>query len=416
LPLMVLLAACGDGTGPEVPKITQLPRPLTASEEQVIASANAFGVDLMAEVLARDDRPNVILSPLSASVALGMTLNGAAGSTFDDMRTALRFGSLSQGEINAAYRGLVDLLLGLDPSVELSIANATFANEGWPFHPSFFDSVSTYFDATAESRDFADPATVQAINAWAKEHTEGRIEKILDQLDPDMVMILLDAIWFDGRWTTQFDPEDTRPASFRRADDSQVTVEMMHLGDVELPFGGASGLAAVELPYGGEAWSMLVAVPWGSEPVRDVVAGMDQGDWNALVSSLQVQDVDDVALPKFELSYDVFLNDPLTDMGMGVAFTPAADFTNLSPRGDELCIDFVRQKTFIEVDEAGTRAAAVTAVGIGPVSFTGLIADRPFLFAIRERLSGTILFMGIVGDPALEDAGPAEAGDGCEPG
>lgn len=412
--LLLVFAACGQGpTDPGATPIDELPRALSSVEEEVIAGSNAFGADLMREVLRVDDRPNVVLSPFSASMALGMTLNGAAGSTFDAMRTGLRLGSLSQGEINVAYRDLLDLLGGLDPDVELSVGNSTWANEEWPFHPAFFDSVSTYFDAVAETRDFADPATVQAINAWVASRTEDRIETILEELDPDLALLLLNAVYFEGRWTTAFDPDRTEPGTFTRADGSQVTVDMMRLEDIEMRFGSTGELTAVELPYGGGAWTMLVAVPHGSASVREVVAQMEGSDWNALAGSLQERELDAVALPRFSTSYDTFLNDPLREMGMAEAFTGDADFTGLSPRGDELCIHFVRQKTFLEVDEAGTRAAAATAVGVGPVSFTGLIADRPFFFAIRERLSGTMLFVGVVGDPTAEDSGPAPGQLGC---
>jgi serpin B len=179
---------------------------------------------------------------------------------------------------------------------------------------------------------------------------------------------------------------------------------MMSLADVDLPLGSTATASAVELPYGGGAYSMVIALPHGS--VEDFFATLDEASWNELIDALRTTEVDRVAIPKFTLSYDAYLNDALRAMGMDVAFRPGADFTNLSPIGHQMCIDFVRQKTFIEVDERGTRAAAVTAVGVGVVSFTGLIVDRPFAFAIREKLSGTILFMGVVGDPTAEDPGP----------
>ncbi len=184
---------------------------------------------------------------------------------------------------------------------------------------------------------------------------------------------------------------------------------MMNASEVELSLGYGPGWSAVELPYGGGAFSMVIVVPAGD--IRGLVSGWDSNDWSAVLASLNPQEVDLVSIPRFRLAYDAFLNPVLDAMGMGVAFRPGADFTNLSPRGGELCIDFVRQKTFIEVDEVGTRAAAVTTVGIGPTSFTGVVADRPFFFALRERLSGTLLFTGIIGDPTVEDSGP-DAGEG----
>jgi serpin B len=408
---LIAFAACGDATGPGEP-ITELPRSLTLSERAVIEHANEFGFDLMRSVLAEDDRPNVVLSPFSASMALGMTLNGAAGGTFDAMRSTLGFEGMSQAEINESYSGLIDLLTDLDPEVQFEIANAIWANEDVPFHDAFMQAVEAAFAARIESSDFADPATLTAINDWVDENTGGLIDRILEELDPALAMLLLNAIYFDGAWTTRFDPEDTRRELFRTDEGSQVEVDMMSLGEVDLSIGSTPLASAVELPYGGGAYSMVIALPHGS--VMDFFASLDEGSWNELIEALHPVEVDRVAIPKFTLSYDAFLNDALKDMGMDIAFRPGADFTNLSPIGDQMCIDFVRQKTFIEVDERGTRAAAVTAVGVGVTSFTGLIVDRPFAFAIREKLSGTILFMGAVGDPTAEDRGPEPYARTCQ--
>lgn len=406
--LALLIAACGDpsGLGDGAEPITELPRALTSAELAVIEDANGFGFDLMRNVLERDVRPNVVLSPFSASMALGMTLNGAAGQTFDEMRATLGFDGLDQEEINAAYRGLMDLLGDLDPDARFEIANSVWAHMGFPFHASFTEAVQAAFDAVTHTRDFSDPATVDEINAWVEENTGGLIDEIVQQLDANLVMLLLNAIYFEAEWTTSFDPEDTRAAAFRRADGTEVQVDMMSLTNVELPLGDGPGYQAVELPYGGGAFTMLVLVPYADTPIVDVLADMDAAAWVALVDGLTETTVDQVSIPKLELDYDAFLNDALRAMGMDGAFRPGADFTRLSPEGNRLCIGFVRQKTFIEVDEAGTRAAAVTGVGIVETSFLGVIADRPYAFAIRERLSGTVLFLGMVGDPTAEDPGP----------
>jgi serpin B len=344
-------------------------------------------------------------------MALGMTLNGARSGTFDAMRDALGFDGLTQAEINGAYRDLLELLTGLDPSVRFDVANAIWGNEELTFRQEFFDEVRGSFDAEVASRDFSDPATLAEINAWVDERTEGLIERILDSLEPDLAMLLLNAIYFEGAWTTRFDPSDTAPGSFTRADGSSVSVPMMRLTDAEVSLGGGSDFQAAELPYGGGAFAMTLVVPHGD--ARAFVAGLDEARWAAVLASLgEPTSVDLLALPKLSLSYDAWLNDALRAMGMGVAFTREADFSGMK-EGGGLCIDFVRQKTFLEVDEEGTRAAAVTAVGIRPVSFIGFEADRPFVLAIRERLTGTVLFMGLVGDPSVEDSGEPESQAGC---
>lgn len=415
-PLAFLVAACGDPSGPgdDPTPITELPRELSASEVAVIADANAFGFDLMRAVLERDDRANVVLSPLSASMALGMTLNGARSHTFEEMRSALRFGTLGQEEINAAYRGLIDLLTELDPDVRFDIANSIWARLGVPIEASFLDVVHAAFDARTETRDFSDPSTVDEINLWVRESTGGLIDGIIDSLDPSAVMLLVNAIYFDGAWSTRFDPADTHQGTFTRADGSTVAVDMMSLEGVELPLGGGEGYAAVELPYGGGAYSMVIALPHPGADVRDFLRTLDASAWAELVARLTPTKVDLVSIPRFTVTFDSYLNDALGAMGMEGAFQPGADFTGLSPLGDRMCIDFVRQKTFIDVDERGTRAAAVTGVGVGATSFLGVVVDRPFAFALRERLSGTVLFLGSVGDPTANDPGPEPYVDTCE--
>lgn len=419
LPLLVvgltLLGACSDTTGPDgngerPDPITALPRQLTAAEQTVIEQSTGFGLELIARAAAADDRPNVVLSPLSASMALGMTLNGAAGGTFDAMRSTLGFDGLTQDEINASYAGLIDLLVDLDPDVEFSIANALWANAGFDFRQSFADRVTQSFDATIETRDFALPATLDAINGWADDATNGFIPEVLTELDPNLLMVLMNAIYFDGAWTESFDPAETAPRDFRRADGTTVRVDMMNASEQTFPLGHGNGWGAVELPYGGGAYAMVVVVPAGD--VVDLIEDWGPADWAAVRASLTEQEVDLLSIPKFTIEHDAFLNPVLADMGMGVAFGSGADFSELR-EGGGLCIDFVRQKTFIEVDEVGTTAAAVTTVGIGPTSFIGLVADQPFFFAIHERLSGTLLFTGVVGDPTVRDGGPAEGEGGC---
>jgi serpin B len=407
-------AGCGDTTGPDdgADPVTQLPRALTADEQAVIARSTGFGMKLMARSVVDDDRPNIVLSPLSASMALGMTMNGAVGPTFDAMRTTLGFEGLTQEQINDGYESLIELLTTLDPEVDVRLANALWANEDVAFHTAFFDAVQDAFDATVETRDFGESSTLDAINAWADQATNGMIDRVLNELDPDLVLLLMNAVAFDASWTERFDPDDTRSADFRRADGSTVGVDMMQKEGVELPLGSGDGWTAVEIPYGGGAYAMVVVVPW-QDDVRPLVAGWDAADWSALKGSLTVQELDLLRIPRFTVAHDAFLNPVLEAMGMEIAFGADADFSGLSPIGGDLCIDFVRQKSFIEVDEAGTRAAAVTTVGIGPTSFTGLIADRPFFFALHERLSGTLLFTGVIGDPTLEDSGLAEGSGNC---
>lgn len=406
-------AGCSNALDPvDAGPIDSLPRSLSASEQALIEYSNAFGLELLRTVVGEDDRPNVVLSPLSASMALGMTLNGARTGTFDAMRSTVGFDDLSQDEINAAYRDLIDLLEDLDPNVRFAIANAVWANEDITFREAFFQAVRESFDAEAASRSFADPATLDEINAWVADRTEGLIDEILGTLDPELAMLLVNAIYFEGAWTTRFDPEETAPADFTREDGSTVRVPMMRMTDAEVALGGGAGFQVAELPYGGGAFAMTLVLPQGD--ARDFVAGLTPVRWAEVLGTLgEPREIDLLSLPRLRLTWDGYLNDALRAMGMEVAFTGGADFSGMT-EDVGLCLDFVRQKTFLEVDEAGTRAAAVTAVGVGVTSFTGFVADRPFVLAIRERLSGTILFAGLVGDPSEGDAGAPAPQAGCE--
>lgn len=412
------LAACSsDGGGGEAAQggepVTDLPRALTTHEAAVVDASVGFGLELAARVASLDPRVNVVLSPLSASMALAMTMNGAGGATFDAMRSALGFGTLTQEQINTAYRDLIDLLSGLDPNVRLEIANAVWANEDVPFREAFLEAVTGSFGARAESLSFADPETPVAINEWAAEHTNGRIEQIVDVLDPSLVMLLVNAVYFEGAWTTQFDPADTRPGAFLREDGSEVEVDMMSAGNMEVLRARGASYTAVELPYGDEAFAMVIVLPDVGVGVREVLAGLDADEWAAILEALEPDRLNLLSIPKFTLSFDAYLNDALKTMGMERAFGPDADFSRMSPLGQQMCIDFVRQKALIEVDEQGTRAAAATSAGVGIVSFNGFVADRPFVFVIRERRSGAVLFVGLVGDPAGEDPGPQPLVSDC---
>jgi serpin B len=403
VPFAVLLQGCGtDPSGPADP-IDALPRPLTVTEQELVSASNRFGFDLFRRVHAAEDGPNVFLSPLSASMALGMILNGAAGETWAGMRGALAFDDLSAEQINASYRSLIDLLTDLDPAVRFDIANSVWAREGFAVLPSFYDVIREYFDGEARTLDFNDPQSLATINGWISEATNGRIEKGIDEISDADLMFLINAIYFNGDWTERFDRGRTQRTAFTRTDGSTVQVDMM-TGKVELGYAADPRWTAGELPYGGGAFGMVLVVPRDDVSLDDVVRDFDAAAWDALTARLQESELD-VFLPKFRFEYDTWLNDPLIDMGMSRAFSPDADFSALTP--GNVCIQFVRQKTFIEVDEEGTEAAAVTVGGVGVTSLPPqLRVDRAFLFAIRERLTGTILFMGTIGDPTVEETQP----------
>ena len=399
LVVATFLAACASSTdvGNPPAALTSLPRPLTSAERAIADAGNDFSISLFKQINASSPDSNVFISPLSASMALGMTLNGAAGSTYEAMRSTLGFGTASQQSINAGYKGLIDLLSGLDKSTTFQLANSVWFEQGFPFEKTFLDTVKTYFNAEVRGLDFASPTSLATINGWVNTKTNGKIPTILDAIPPDDVMFLINAIYFKGSWRQAFDPAQTRDAPFHALSGSTETMKLMH-AKASLRMYYTADFTMADLPYGNDAWTMTVLLPAPGKDVNQIAASLTTEQWSNWTGHLTNASEVDVALPKFKVTWDHVLNATLTGLGMGVAFDKnAANFTRMSAVGG-LYIDFVKQKTFVDVNEVGTEAAAATAVGIGVTSLgPSFVVDRPFIFAIRERLSGTILFIGKLG-------------------
>jgi serpin B len=325
-------------------------------------------------------------------MALGMTANGAEGTTYDEMRTALRLTGATREDVDVGYKSLITMLRGLDPGTQFTIANSIWYEQSFPFNASFLDESKQYFDARVQALDFTNPSAVTTINSWVSDQTNAKIPKILDDIAPDEVMFLVNAIYFKGIWQKQFDKSKTVDATFHASDGTTAIVPMMSRG-AGVQYAATPEYEAVDLPYGNSAFTMTVVLPSANADIDAFAESFDQAKWNSLVSSLQETDLE-VFLPRFRLEWKRLLNDDLKQLGMRLAFS-GADFTRMSPRGRDLFITRVIQKTFVDVDEEGTEAAAATAVGVGvtsmPASFR---VDRPFLVVIRERFSGTILFIG----------------------
>lgn len=377
------------------PVLDALPRSLTAGESKVIGAANDFSFALFRAVVPSTPDANVFTSPLSASLALGMAMNGAAGATFDQMRTALAFGGATEAEINAGYKSLIELLRGLDTQVDFRIANSIWFRQGLTVEPTFVDASRNFFDARVSTLDFDDPASVTTINAWVSTATADKIPTIVDALAPDLVTLLINAIYFKGSWREKFDPALTHDAPFHGVAGDEPA-KLMHR-EGKMSYLSTPEFSAVDLPYGNSAFTMTVVLPNEGKTVESIASSLRSAQWSAWMDQFAGTTVD-LYLPRFTLKWERTLNDDLKALGMRDAFAfGGADFTRLSPIGRDLFISFVKQKTFVDVNEEGTEAAAVTAVGISVTSIQlprVVRVDRPFLFVIRERLSGTVLFVG----------------------
>jgi serine protease inhibitor len=398
--ILTLSTACATGPsepgGDAQPLLTTLPRELTTGERGIVQSANGFSFSLFRTVSAAQRDANVFVSPLSASYALGMAMNGAAGATYDQMRGALSFGAMPEADIDAGYQGLTTLLKKLDPQVELRIANSIWHDRRLPLHATFAEKGRTFFGARVEGLDFAAAGSPGTINRWVSDATAGKIPTIVESLDRDLVALLINAIYFKGSWRERFDPAKTIDAPFQSASGAQPA-RLMHR-EGSMPYLATTDFEAVDLPYGNGAYTMTVLLPRAGRSVETVAASLQPAQWSTWMSQLQVATVD-LHLPRFRMEWERTLNADLQSLGMVDAFVDGgANFTRLSPAGGAF-ISFVLQKTCVDVSEEGTEAAAATAVGISvtsaPESVT-MRVDRPFLVVVREHLSGTILFMGKV--------------------
>lgn len=398
--LLLLFTACESPIGPGnvPPLLTQLPRPLSTAELRVIDASNAFAFDLLREVtrtLPADS--NVFLSPLSASMALGMALNGANGETFDSMQAALRLSGLTEAEINQGYKDLIALLLELDSRTEMKIANAMWIRQAFTLEQAFLDAGTTSFDAEVGTLDFSSPTAVSTINDWVSQKTNQRIPSLLEAISPEEVLFLINAIYFKGSWRSAFERDDTRPGPFYPSAGATRTAQLMSQTDT-LRYQETAEYQAADLLYGNGAFAMTVLLPQRGHTPGELLAGLTADTWKELAGRFQTQEMH-LTLPRFRLEYSRTLAEDLTALGMGIAFDRTrADFYRIADvRSDRLYITRVDQKTFVDVNEEGTEAAAATAVGIGVTSAPpAMVVDRPFVFAIRERLSGTVVFLGLM--------------------
>lgn len=371
----------------------------------LVESDNKFGIKLFKEIVKEQGDTNIFISPLSVSMALGMTYNGADGSTKDAMQKTLELSGLTEEEINESYKNLTRLLTQLDPTVQFQIANSIWYRVGKTPLEGFVNVCKEYFDALVRELDFGDPSAADTINRWVYDNTNGRIEDIVEKpIDGGIVMFLINAIYFKGAWTYQFDEDRTKDDWFFLPDGNKKPCKMMEQRGL-YKYLWTDDFQAVDLAYGNGDFSMTIFLPHLGRDIDSLIERMDRDNFDHWIASLSFsEDSFNIWIPKFKLEYGLKLNDALIALGMGIAFTGAADFSRMY-QGGGVFIDKVTHKTFVEVNEEGTEAAAVTSVGMANSSqqptYSGFRADRPFVFVIRENQSGVILFIGKIVEPCL---------------
>ncbi len=372
-------------------------------QKEVIDSANKFAFDLFKPIITDSKgSENIMISPFSITSALSMTLNGADGETFEAIRGALRLEDKTLQEINETYLKLMTEMVPVDERVTLEIANSVWVEKKFPVKQTFISALQEYFKAEAREIDIDDPNAVDLVNDWIAEKTHDKITEMLKDLDPYLTMLLVNAIYFNGKWRYQFDEDDTSDEPFYLTPTSSKDVPMMHQKEnfnvIEI-----DDAKIVELPYGQGNFTMVVLLPNENVTVTDMAGKLTTESWQGWIESLSDNTHEvDLSLPRFKYRYKRTLNDDLENMGMGIAFTDQADFSNISDVPS--WISRVLHESFIETNEEGTEAAAATVVEFVntslPVTVT-VNVNRPFLYFIREISTGTILFMGRVSDPTL---------------
>lgn len=421
LSLLALVAASGWRSAQSMPQPPASPTPenaLSATPDMITPNAlaqaeqpdpalttaqTAFGLALFQTLYQEDPQANLLISPLSVAMALSMAYNGADGETQADMAEALRIQGLDLDRINQGNQALMQRLTTTDDAIDLTMANGLWMNQNLPVYPAFVDLLTQHYGAEVASVDFADAAIPSQINRWVSDQTRGHIPTLVEDIDPDQLILLVNALYFKGEWTTEFDPALTADRPFTLANGSTIQhPAMQRQGDFQ--YLATDQWQAVSLPYGSqETLSFEVILPAEGVALSDVVAQLTAENWATWMGSFR-QRPGLVQLPRFTTTYETDLIPALRSLGMGIAFTDAADFSRLTSL--EAAINQVRHKTTLEVTESGAEASAATVVGIMPTSVLiepvepfEFRADRPFVVALRDRSTGTLLFVGAIADP-----------------
>ena len=379
------------------------PIDLTTKQGDKVNADNSFAFKMFKEVSILSDTPNTFFSPLSLNMALGMLYNGASGDTRTEMAEVLGMGDLSDEEINEYYQKMSQALLQIDPLTEIGIANSIWYRAGFPVKPYFVSINQAYFDALVEELDFRDPKAASIINAWCAQKTNDRIKEIVANPIPDeLMMYLINALYFKSKWQYEFDKNDTKQDDFTKTDQQKIKVNMMAMTEY-LPHYANDYLQCIEMPYGNGAFSMVAILPANNMNIEQLIDYLDETTWQNAINQLFPRNVS-LKLPRFKIECEMPLSEPVWNVGMKRIFGGGFDHISEVP----LAVSEIKQKTFVEVNEEGTEAAAVTVIGViatsgggetGPVPF---FANRPFLYLIKEKSTGVILFIGRMDEPVEE--------------
>lgn len=373
----------------------------------LIEADNAFSLDLFREVYTNTDEENFMISPVSVAIALGMTYNGADGETKSSFEETLRLNGMSRHDINYIHGALIKHLLKADPKVTMEIANSIWMNKYYTLLQEFADTNVYYYDAAINNLNFSDPGAVDIINNWISDKTHDKINNVLDFIPAEAVMYLINALYFNGTWKYEFEEQNV-PMDFHFSDGSSSELQVMEM-ESDLNVYSDEKFTMFDLPYGDDKYTMTVLLPGEEFTTDDLSDELTLENWNEWLNGMQKKGVH-LKMPKFKYDYKVLLNDALINMGLEIAFTDNAEFPLMVEETNNLAISRVIHQTFVDVNEKGTEAAAVTVVEVSLTS-TGpggggplqIRVDKPFIYVIREKQSNALVFMGRVGDPVYQE-------------
>lgn len=393
--LCLFMASCNQ----DAPPTPRIDNPLNDAN-------NTFAFNFLQQInTTEQDEENYMVSPLSASLALSMTYNGADGQTKTEFENTLGYEDFTKEEINTVNRNIIDALTSGNGNTTFDIANSIWYRNGFAVEQNFIDDNQTYYDAEVQDLDFGDPASVNIINNWVSDKTQGKIPDIIEAISPDAVMYLINALYFKSAWKYEFDPQANIMLGFYNENNVSLGEKEMMKQEAELEYYTHEDIfTSVQLPYKGDKFTMVLFKPQSGKITDDIIAAMSSSEWQNWKANYETEDVI-VTMPKFKFEYKKQMNTDLIEMGMPTAFMEgSADFSSINP-DVALFISKVLQKTFIEVNEEGSEAAAVTSVEVSTTSVGGppiaiaFTLDQPFVFMITDKTTNSICFVGKVGNP-----------------
>lgn len=390
----------GDRIGSAVELVAKT-SPLSSADPSAVSSVAGSEQDFTAALLQQiaTGTDNVSVSPASLAIALSMLQNGARGNTQSEILSALRASGIPAGELDHGWAGLTAQWASAAKSagISFSSANSLWQQRGLTLRKEFLAALARYYASGVWQVDFAHhmPDALSALDRWTSEHTNGKIPKLFDSLDPQTLLVLANAVYFRAAWQTPFDASQTKPGPFS-AGSAQTTAQFM-TAPGKLPTAATADYQAAELPYRGGRFAALAIMPRHGS-LADFVAHLDGPQLSTIAGSLTDESL--VKLPRFTTASLTDLVPVLQAMGMRQAFTDAADFSALSPTALE--VGQAIQRVYLKVAEKGTEAAAATGIGMIPqvrLMFDGIVFDHPFLFLIRDTKTGAVLFASAINRP-----------------